>query len=98
VSLKELPVHVRNNVYLSWVGMALAGLGIVGFILSFGSIAGPEQIASDGQAVFPWIAYISILAWAVGLVVSWIGRRNIRTAVRERKQEMQQAARIDLDD
>ena len=98
MSLKELPPHVRGNVYLSWFGMALAALGILGFLLSFGSIAGPEQIASDGQAVFPWVAYVSIFAWAVGLAISWFGRRNIRTAVRKRQQEMQEAARIDLDD
>jgi len=98
VSLKELPSHVRANVYLSWAGMAVAALGILGFLLSFNSIAGTEQIASDGQAVFPWFAYISIFAWAVGLVMTGIGRRNIRAAVRKRQQEMREAARVDLDD
>ncbi|MDO9556555.1 MAG: hypothetical protein Q7J82_03095 [Coriobacteriia bacterium] len=98
MSVKELPPHVRRNVYLSWAGMTIAALGILGFFLSFASIAGPEQIASDGQAVFPWFAYISIFAWAVGLIVSWLGRRNIRSAVRKRKQEMQEAACVDLND
>ncbi|MDZ4654973.1 MAG: hypothetical protein U1F44_03770 [Coriobacteriia bacterium] len=98
MSLKDLPPHVRGNVYLGWVGMVLAGLGIVGFFLSFSSIAGPEQIASDGAAVFPWFAYVSIFAWAVGLILAWFGRRNIRDAVRKRKQEMQEAAHVDLDD
>lgn len=98
MSLSDLPPHVRRNVYLSWAGMAVSAFGIVGFFLSFNSIAGPEQIASDGAAIFPWFAYVSIFAWAGGLLLAWVGRRNIRKAVRERKQEMQEAARIDLDD
>lgn len=98
MSVRDLPPHVRGNVYLTWFGMGVAAVGILGFLLSFNSVAGTEQIASDGQAVFPWLAYAAIFAWAVGLVISWFGRRNIRKAVRERKLEMADVARVDLDD
>ncbi|MBN2404757.1 MAG: hypothetical protein JXE06_04170 [Coriobacteriia bacterium] len=98
MSLKELPAHVRGNVYLSWAGIALGGLGILGFFLSFNSVAGPEQIASDGEAIFPLFAYVSILAWVIGLALTWVGRRNIRIAVQKREQEMREATRVDLDD
>jgi hypothetical protein len=97
VSLKELPPHVRANVILTWAGMALAALGILGFALSFTSVAGPSRWAGDVHADTPWVAWISIFAWAGGMALVWYGRRQVDGAVRRRKQELADAAKADLD-
>ena len=97
MSLKDLPPHVRAHVILTWVGMALAALGILGFILSFKAVAGPSRWAGSVFKDTPWGAWISIFAWVGGMALVWYGRRQVDSAVRRRKQELADAAKVDLD-
>ncbi|MHB1342206.1 MAG: hypothetical protein ACYCX5_10680 [Coriobacteriia bacterium] len=97
MSLKELPAHVRTHVIINWVGVALAGLGILGFILSFNDVAGPARWAENVHTDIPWIAYISIFMWAGGLGLAWYGRTRVKTAVRKRQEELAGAAKVNVD-
>jgi len=87
VSLKILPVRVRAHLYLFWVGMALAGAGVVGFFLSFGRIASATQAIIDVHTDVPVIAYASIGAWVIGLVIMWYSRRTLDAAVADRRRQ-----------
>lgn len=97
MSLKHLPPHVRAHVYLTWFGMGLSALGILGFFLSFNDVAGPSRWAVGVHHDIPWGAYTAIFAWVAGLVITWYGRRQVDAAARKRKQELADAARVDLD-
>lgn len=97
MSLKDLPPHVRRNVILTWVGMALAALGILGFMLSLTAVAGPSRWAGSVHTDTPWVAWIAIFAWVGGMALVWYARRQVDSAVRRRKQELADAAKVDLD-
>lgn len=97
MSVKLLPPHVRAHVYVTWLGMGLSGLGILGFFLSFNDVAGPERWAVGVHRDVPWGAYIAIFSWAAGLVLTWYGRRQVDAAVKKRRQELADATRVDLD-
>lgn len=87
MSLRVLPPHVRAHLYMFWAGAITAGLGIVGFFLSFGEVASPEQATIDVHYDVPVLAYASIAAWVVGLVLMWYSRRRIDAAVRAKQAE-----------
>lgn len=97
MSLKDLPARVRAYVYLTWTGMGLSALGILGFFLSFNAVAGPTRWAVGVHRDIPWGAYGAIFAWVIGLVLTWYGRRRFDAAVRARKRELEDAARVELD-
>jgi hypothetical protein len=97
VNLNHLPPHVRAHVYLTWAGMGLSALGILGFFLSFNDVAGPSRWAVGVHHDIPWRAYAAIFAWVAGLIITWYGRKRIDAAVRARKRELADAARVDLD-
>lgn len=97
MNLKNVPPHVRRYMYITWMGMAVSALGVLGFILSFWQVGSPAQATVDVHTDTPWGAYISIFAWVIGLAVAWYGRRRLDAAVRERKKELAAAARVELD-
>jgi NhaP-type Na+/H+ or K+/H+ antiporter len=76
--------------------MALAGVGVVGFFLSFGQVASPAQAATDVHDTLPVLAYAAILLWAGGLAIMWYSRRWLDFAVRRKKREDRAAMVVDL--
>ncbi|MDI6901682.1 MAG: hypothetical protein QMC79_08335 [Anaerosomatales bacterium] len=88
MSLREVPAHVRANLYLGWFGMALAAAGIVTFIASFGAVGSASAAAVDVHTDVPWVAYAGIAAWVVGLGIAWFSRRRLRAALRARMREV----------
>lgn len=93
MSLKVLPKRVRVHLYLFYAGMVLAGLGVIGFILSYNQVASSAQAMIDVHNDVPVVAYAAIFAWAIGLGLMWYGRRTVDAAVRERTRENQEALR-----
>jgi len=87
VSLKVVPVRVRVHLYLFYAGMVLAGLGVLGFILSFGQVGSSAQAMIDVHEDIPVVAYAAIFAWAIGLALMWYGRKTVDAAVREKVRE-----------
>jgi len=87
VNLKAVPVHVRAHIALFWVGMVAAGLGVVGFFLSYSEVGAPALAAIDVHREIPVLAYGSIAAWVVGLALMWYSRRRIDAAVSARLKE-----------
>lgn len=81
MNLQVLPSHVRTHVYLFWTGMATAGLGIIGFFLSFTRIVSPKVAAVAVNEDIPEVAYASIFAWVIGLALMWYSRRRLDAAV-----------------
>jgi len=98
VSLKVLPPHVRAHLYLFWVGMALAGAGVVGFVVSFWQVGSSRAAALDVHTDVPVLAYASIFAWVIGLAIMWYGRRKVDAAVAARLKENRETMYVDLDD
>jgi len=97
VSIKDVPARVRAHMYLTWAGMALGAVGILGFILSFNQVGSPAQAVVDVHRDIPWVAYISIFMWAGGMLLAWYGRKQLNAAVRKRTQELADAASVELD-
>ncbi|TDB37888.1 MAG: hypothetical protein D9V44_07520 [Actinobacteria bacterium] len=97
MNLKSVPPRVRGYMYIAWTGMALGALGVLGFVLSFWQVGSVAVAEADLAAATPWFAYISIFVWLLGLGVAWYGRRKLDAAVRERKRELADAARVELD-
>ncbi len=97
MSLKNVPPRVRAYMYITWLGMGLGGLGLLGFVLSFAQVGSRAVAEADLAAATPWGAYISIFTWVAGLAIAWYGRRRLDAAVRERKKELADAARVELD-
>lgn len=93
MSLKVLPKRVRVHLYLFYAGMVLAGLGVIGFILSYNQVASSAQAMIDVHNDIPVVAYAAIFAWAIGLGLMWYGRRTVDAAVRDRTRENQEALR-----
>lgn len=81
MSLKVLPPHVRAHLYLFWAGMGLAGLGVLGFFVSFWQVGSASAAKVDVHYDVPVFAYASIFAWVIGLAVMWYGRRQVDRAV-----------------
>lgn len=81
MSLKILPPHVRAHLYLFWTGMALAGLGVLGFFVSFWRVGSAAAATVDVHADVPVFAYASIAAWVLGLGIMWYSRRQVDRAV-----------------
>lgn len=81
MSLKVLPPHVRAHLYLFWAGMALAGLGVLGFFVSFWRVGSAAAATVDVHADVPVFAYASIAAWVLGLGIMWYSRRQVDRAV-----------------
>ncbi|KAF0209371.1 MAG: hypothetical protein Q8S43_00865 [Actinomycetota bacterium] len=97
MNLKGVPPHVRVHMYITWAGMALGALGILGFFLSFNSVGSPAQALEDVHRDIPWGAYISIFMWVGGLLLAWYGRIMLNKAVRKRTQELADSAVVELD-
>ena len=97
MSLAAVPLRVRINLALFWVGIVVAGLGIVGFFLSFGQVASSTQAAIDVHEDIPVFAYAAIAGWIVGLFLMWYSRRNLDAAVSDRVRERREAVLADLD-
>ncbi len=95
MSLKVLPAHVRLHLYLFWTGMAVAGLGVIGFFLSFWQVGSASQASIDVHTDIPVIAYISIAAWVGGLLLMWYSRRTLDAAVARKLEESAPAASED---
>ena len=91
MSLKVVPVRVRVHLYLFYAGMVLAGLGVLGFILSFGQVGSSAQAMIDVHEDIPVVAYAAIFAWAIGLALMWYGRKTVDAAVREKVRENEEA-------
>lgn len=87
MSLKAVPLHVRVYIVLYWIGLVAAGLGVVGFFLSYSQVGAPALAAIDVHREIPVLAYGSIFAWVVGLGVMWYSRRRIDAAVSARLKE-----------
>jgi hypothetical protein len=83
-------------VYLFWVGMVVAGAGVLGFFLSFWQVGSATQAAIDVHTEVPVLAYASIFAWVGGLIVMWYSRRTLDAAVRARLEENRAAMIVDL--
>ena len=81
MSLKLLPPHVRAHLYLFWLGMALAGLGVLGFFISFWQVGSASAATVDVHYDVPVFAYASIAAWVMGLGIMWYSRRRVDSAV-----------------
>lgn len=96
MSLKVVPLHVRMHLYLYWAGMVIAGLGVVGFFLSYWQVGSPAQAAIDVHRQVPVLAYASILAWVAGLAFMWYSRRRVDSAVAARLRENRDGAIVDL--
>lgn len=79
-----VPKRVRAYAYAFYAGGALAALGLVGFILSFGQVGSARQAAVDVHTDVPVLAYLSIAAWALGLLTVWRSRRALEAAAREK--------------
>jgi len=92
VSLAILPARVRTYLYVFWAGTAVAGLGVVGFVLSFWQVGSADQATIDVHYAVPVLAYASILAWITGLALMWYGRRRVDAAVAARLKENRAAA------
>jgi hypothetical protein len=91
VSLKNVPAHVRAHYYLFWTGAVVSALGILGFFLSFNEVGSPAQATIDVHTDIPELAYASIAAWLLGMVVMWYGRRRVNVAVAKKLRENREA-------
>lgn len=93
--LRELPRHLRASIYLVGVGLLVAGLGILGFIVSFDQVITRVRTAATGAGAFPWLTYVSVAAWAAGSLLVWSSRKHIDRALRERQRAARESIRID---
>ncbi len=87
MSLRALPTRVRAHLFGFWAGMVVAGLGIVGFFLSYGEVASPAQAAVAVHKDIPIHAYASIFAWVGGMIVMRVSRTGLDAAVKAKKRE-----------
>lgn len=79
--MRNVPLAVRFHLYLFWAGMVIAGIGVVGFVLSFWQVGSWAAAAVDVHEDIPVLAYASITAWVAGLAAMWWGRRHLNAAV-----------------
>lgn len=90
--MRDVPRRVRNHLYLYRGSMVLGGLGLVGFLLSYGQVGSPAVAEADLAAPFPVLAYASIGLWVVGIALMFYSRRVLQSAIQARAAENQQAA------
>lgn len=95
MNLRDVPPRVRAHIYLFYAGMAIAGLGLAGFVLSFGQVGSSSQALIDVHDDTPVVAYASIFAWVIGLGTMWYSRRTLDSAVREKMRENRMEALAD---
>lgn len=63
------------------VGLGIAALGIIGFFLSYGQVGAPELAAADRHPL-PVVAWLSILAWCIGMIVAVAAGWHVRRVAR----------------
>lgn len=96
MSLKSLPAHVRAHLYLFWAGMTVAGIGVVGFFLSFWQVGSAMAASVDVHEDIPVFAYASIAAWVLGLGIMWYSRRQVDRAVAAKLKADRESMFVDL--
>jgi hypothetical protein len=87
VSLRAVPRNVRVHIYLFWTGIVLAGVGVLGFLLSFWQVGSSAAATVDVHSEIPVLAYASIAAWVIGLGTMWHSRRKLDAAVAEKTRQ-----------
>lgn len=63
----------RIAMWMLRAGLALAALGIVGFLFSYGQVGSPAVSAADFHAPPP-VAVASIVAWVAGMALAFGAR------------------------
>lgn len=96
MNLRNVPPAVRFQLYLFWVGMVVAGLGVAGFFLSFWQVGSASAATVDVHENVPWLAYASIAAWVVGLGAMWSSRRRLDAAVAAKLAQDQAELYVEL--
>jgi hypothetical protein len=98
VSLRHVPIGVRAYLYLFWAGMAVGGVGVVGFFLSFWRVGSSAAAMTDVHYDTPVGAYASIAAWVLGLVAMWFSRRKLDAAVAAKLEADRAGLYVDFPD
>lgn len=96
MSIRNVPPAVRFQLYMFWAGMAIAGIGVVGFFLSFWRVGSSAAASVDVHYDVPVMAYASIVAWVIGLAAMWWSRRKLDAAVAAKLAEDQAGLYVDL--
>ncbi|MHB8051370.1 MAG: hypothetical protein ACYDHQ_09170 [Coriobacteriia bacterium] len=96
MSIRNVPPAVRLQLYVFWVGMAVAGIGVVGFFLSFWQVGSSSAAAVDVHSDVPVLAYASIVAWVIGLAAMWSSRRRLDAAVAAKLAEDEAGLYVDI--
>jgi len=96
VSIRNVPPVVRFQLYVFWAGMAIAGIGVVGFFLSFWRVGSSSAASADVHYDVPVLAYASIAAWVVGLAAMWWSRRRLDAAVAAKLAEDQSGLYVEI--
>ena len=96
MSIRNVPTAVRIQLYLFWAGMVIAGLGVMGFFLSFWEVGSSAAAVVDVHDDIPILAYASIVAWIVGLAAMWWSRRRLDAAVAAKLAEDQAGLYVDV--
>ncbi len=98
MSIRNVPPAVRLHLYVFWAGLVIAGIGIVGFFLSFWRVGSSVAAAVDVHQDVPVFAYASIAAWVLGLALMWLSRRKLDAAVAAKLAEDRAGLYIDPGD
>ncbi len=77
----KLPPEVRWALWALRAGLAVALVGIVGFLLSFGQVGAPSLASADYHPM-PTVALASVVAWFVGVGVATGARLHVRGVAR----------------
>lgn len=77
----ELPPNVRYAMWALRGGLAVAGLGIIGFFLSYSEVGAPSLASADYHAI-PTLAWLSIVAWFAGMGVALAAGWHVRGVAR----------------
>jgi hypothetical protein len=91
-----VPSHVRTLLYLFWIGAVAAALGILGFFLSFSEVGSPAQATIDVHREIPVLAYASIAAWLLGMVLMWLTRIRLNAEVAKKQRADRDAMIVDV--
>lgn len=92
MSMHDVPKRVRNHLYLYRGSMVLGGLGVLGFLLSYGQVGSPAVADADLSAPFPVLAYVSIGVWVLGIALMFYSRRVLHREIEAKKAENQRVA------
>ncbi|MHB1017005.1 MAG: hypothetical protein ACYC2X_03810 [Coriobacteriia bacterium] len=96
MSIRNVPSAVRLQLYLFWTGMVIAGIGVVGFFLSFWQVGSSSAASVDVHSDVPVLAYASIAAWVLGLAAMWWSRRRLDAAVAAKLAEDAAGLYVDI--